>query len=308
MNMIYINRPLAIFIRKKAEERLIKKRSSKIDSGYKIIIARLFDKLRTCLSENKIYRNELVHFKQNEARLNDLVIAKDKFFSIIAHDLKNPFNSIIGFSNLLSERIQVKDYKEAEEYAKFIQTSSWRAMDLLNNLLEWARLQTGRMEFNPTSFNISSIITEVMELLNDSAIQKSLSIRTEICENSIIYADKHMINTIIRNLVSNAIKFTNPGGKILISVQQTDAESLVSVADNGIGIKSEDINKLFRIEESLSTKGTMGEEGTGLGLFLCNDFAKRNNGEIKVESIVGSGSTFILKLPVRHNENDLVKG
>ena len=241
--------------------------------------------------------------QENENRLRNLNATKDKFFSIIAHDLKSPFNSIIGFTNLLAEQIHKKDYSEVEEYAEIIQSSSWRAMDLLTNLLEWSRSQTGRIEFNPHDFEIAELINETTELLNDSARQKSITISVTLPHNVIAFGDKSMISTILRNLITNAVKFTNQRGKIDISASQTETESVVSVSDTGIGLKKEDVEKLFRIEESLSTKGTEGEMGTGLGLLLCKDFIKKHGGKIWVESEPGKGSRFVFTLPNRGELN-----
>lgn len=245
-------------------------------------------------------RHSIEKIKENEARLYDLNATKDKLFSIIAHDLKSPFTSIIGFSNLLAEKIRKNDFSEIEEYAGMIQSSSWRAMDLLTNLLEWSRSQTGRMEFNPKIIKMAEMVNEVIILLKDSALQKAISVSTEISADITAYADRAMINTILRNLLSNAIKFTESAGKILISCFQTDSHSIIAVSDSGIGIKKEDIDRLFRIDETHTTKGTMGEEGTGLGLFLCNEFARKHDGEILVESKPGAGSKFSLKLPIIH--------
>jgi signal transduction histidine kinase len=222
--------------------------------------------------------------EQKNKELHELNATKDKFFSIISHDLKSPFNSIIGFSNLLIEQVKEKDYEGIEAYAKYIQDSSQRAMNLLLNLLEWSRSQTGRMEYNPEYVEIDGSINEVIELLSDSAQQKSITIHREFPPNMIAFIDKAMISTILRNLISNAIKFTNPGGEIIISVMQNQKEMIVSVADNGVGIRPMMIDKLFRIDESSSTSGTQDELGTGLGLILCKEFVEKHGGNIRVES------------------------
>ena len=234
--------------------------------------------------------------KENEERLQELNATKDKFFSIIAHDLKSPFNSIIGLSNTLSQKMLNKDYAGIEEYAAIIQNSSWRAMDLLTNLVVWSRLQTGKMEFNPECFDISDVVTEVTELAKDSALQKSIKISGKI-ESFNIYADRAMIGSILRNLISNAIKFTDKGGKIFISVKQVNKNLKIEVSDTGVGIPKDVIGKLFHIEESVTTLGTNKEEGTGLGLILCKDFVQKHCGKIWVESEQGKGSKFIFTIP-----------
>lgn len=235
--------------------------------------------------------------RDNETRLIELNSTKDKFFSIIAHDLKGPFNSILGFSELLTERIREKDYEEIEKYAMIIYNSARRAMDLIMNLMEWSRSQTGRMEFNPENMDLVSLIKTISQLLNDIAQQKLITIYTETPEHVVVFADKAMMGTVIRNLISNAIKFTNPGGEIVISIDHKMNKLVVTVADNGVGIKPEAIEKLFVIEKSYSTVGTQDEKGTGLGLILCKEFIERHGGEIWVESEFGKGSKFHFTIP-----------
>jgi len=234
--------------------------------------------------------------EENEKQLRELVATKDKLFSIIAHDLKSPFTSIIGFSDMLIEKIQRKAYDDIEEYATIIQKSSWRAMDLLTNLFDWSRLQTGKMNFNPGTFDIVKTIKEVISLYNDTALHKSISISSYIPESFNVNADEPMIGTVLRNLLSNAIKFTNPGGHINISAFQSDSEYIVEITDDGIGMNSSVIEKLF-INGSYSIKGTNGEEGTGLGLILCKEFILKHNGRIWAESEPGKGSKFTFTLP-----------
>lgn len=235
--------------------------------------------------------------KESEALLRELNATKDKFFSIIAHDLKSPFNNIVGFSDLLLTQIQEKDFEGIEKYAGIINTSAQRVMDLLMNLLEWSRSQTGRMEFNPEYIEIYELVNSVVELLEETARQKSIRILKNLPRKTVAFADFSMISTILRNLISNAIKFTNPGGLIEISVQPSDNELMVCVADNGVGIKKEIIRKLFRIEESLSTAGTRNERGTGLGLILCKEFIEKHGGRIWAESEPGKGSKFFFSIP-----------
>ncbi len=246
------------------------------------------------ITERKMAQEAL---KKSEARLRELNATKDKFFSIISHDLRGPFSSIIGFSNILKEQIREKNYEEIETYSGIIQDSSWRAMDLLTNLIEWSSSQSGRMEFNPEYIEFTALINEVIKLLNDSAQQKSITISSEIPPDATVFADKDMLSTIMRNLISNALKFTNSGGEIVILATQKQDEMMVAVCDNGVGIKKEIIEKLFRIEESTSTMGTQKELGTGLGLLLCKEFVEKHGGKIWAESETGKGSTFYFTIP-----------
>ena len=240
--------------------------------------------------------------KQSEARLQELNATKDKFFSIIAHDLKNPFNSIIGFSNLLAKQIYENNYEGIARYGIIIQNSSQRAMDLLTNLLEWSRIQTGSIAFSPECIEIAELTNSVLKSLIDTANQKTIKISIEFPPLVFVFADKEMISTVLRNLISNAIKFTHPGGEIVISAKKKQTEWMMSIADNGVGIKEEAIDKLFRIDQSYSTMGTQNEKGTGLGLLLCKEFVEKNGGKIWVESEHGgpqgsSGSKFHFTVP-----------
>lgn len=235
--------------------------------------------------------------KENETRLRELNQTKDKFFSIIAHDLKSPFTSIMGFSELITERINQKNYNEIDQFAKMIHRSSRHAMELLTNLFEWSRLQTGTMEFKPELINIASLVKETMELMSYAAWHKSIRIITELPELCNVVADKQMISSVLRNLISNALKFTYPEGKIEVIAKVLEDELLVTVADNGKGIDKEDLDKLFRIDISFSSAGTNGEQGTGLGLMLSKDFLTRHGGKIWAESEEGKGSRFHFTIP-----------
>lgn len=235
----------------------------------------------------------------SEARYKELNVMKDKFLSIIAHDLKNPFNAIIGFSDVLRERIEEKDYQEAGRFAGIIHESTNRVLDLLTNLLEWSRSQTGKIEFNPEYLDITKLISEVTALVEDSARQKSITLMNTVPRKFIVNADGGMISTVVRNLISNAIKFTEPGGTVTIEAWKTEANLVVTIRDTGIGIQKEALEKLFRIGESFSTPGTRKEKGTGLGLILCKEFIDKHGGKIWAESIAGVGSAFSFSLPIQ---------
>ena len=246
-------------------------------------------------------RKTLKALHQSETRFRELNATKDKFFSIIAHDLKSPFNGILGFSNLLTDQIRAKDYDGIEEYAEIIQYSSQKAIDLLMNLMEWSRSQSGRMDFNPERIEIGSLIGEVFELSNISAIQKSIKFATVQSEPLMISADKEMLSSVLRNLISNAIKFTHPGGEIELKAEKTEQDLLVTISDNGIGIEQKELAKLFRIDESYSLPGTHNEKGTGLGLVLCKEFIDKHKGTIWAESELGLGSRFCFKIPLQNS-------
>ncbi|PKP51388.1 MAG: hypothetical protein CVT92_12885 [Bacteroidetes bacterium HGW-Bacteroidetes-1] len=247
------------------------------------------------ITEQKQIENEI---KRKNLALEKSNAEKDKFFSIIAHDLKSPFNSILGLSEILVEQIKEKEYQGIEKYAHIINQSSLRAMDLLMNLMEWAQSQTGRMVFNPEYFELVELIKNTTALLEGAIQQKSISLSKKIPANAPVYADKAMISTVLRNLLSNAIKFSHPGGNIDISAKENQKELIISVSDHGIGIPKAGMDKLFRIDENYSTPGTQNEKGTGLGLILCKEFVEKHGGKIWVESKLGVGSTFYFSLPI----------
>ena len=241
---------------------------------------------------------DITEIKDNEIRLTELNITKDKFFSIIAHDLKSPFNAILGFSEHLLTEVEEKRYDKVAEYAQIILQSSNRAMDLLSNLMQWALSQSGRLGFHPEPFDMVNLIRELTLSMHDNAALKSIIIENRLPSNALVYADKAMVSTILRNLASNAMKFTRPGGQIMISLANSQNECIVSVQDNGVGIQKERINTLFNLHESCSTPGTLKEKGTGLGLILCKEFVEKNGGSIRVESTEDVGSTFSFSLPL----------
>lgn len=260
------------------------------------IVEKLAD-LAWDIAEQKLSAEAL---QRSEAKLKELNAQKDKFFSIIAHDLRSPFNSLFGFSDILVEQLRDKDYDGVEEYALIIQKSVKRVMDLLTDLLDWARSQTGGMAFLPEYFEIVELIDELIGLSRDNATAKNIRI-DKISPNALaVFADKQRISAVIRNLVSNAIKFTPRGGNISIAVERLKNDIKVVVSDNGIGMSQERIQKLFKIDQSESTLGTNGERGTGLGLLLCNEFVLAHGGCIWAESTEGVGSDFVFTLPIKH--------
>ncbi|MCK9628566.1 MAG: ATP-binding protein [Bacteroidales bacterium] len=234
--------------------------------------------------------------QQNKA-LHDSNAQKDKFFSIIAHDLTNPFNSIKGFSDLILEQVEEKNYETVGEYAMIINQSVNSTMDLLRNLMDWSRAQTGMMEFKPGYFDLNGLVKETENLFAGALKQKKIFFTINTSGNTVIFADKNMIRTILCNLISNAIKFTHRDGHIVLSVLKQTNEYLISVSDDGVGIPPDTIEKLFLIDQNKSTRGTQNESGTGLGLLLCKELIEKHGGKIRVESEYGKGSTFNVSIP-----------
>ncbi len=229
--------------------------------------------------------------------LKQLNNTKDKFFSIIAHDLRNPFITILGFSDLL-----VSDYEDLSDEEKLFYISEMKksaetSHNLLQNLLQWSRSQTGRIEYNPAALNLAELVLSNVNLLNPHASRKNITIRSSVPENLSITADEDMLNTIMRNLITNAIKFTETNGRIDINCGEEQDKITVCVADTGVGMSASVKEKLFKADETRSTAGTAQESGTGLGLILCKEFVEKHGGNITVESEIGKGSKFCFSLP-----------
>jgi len=232
---------------------------------------------------------ELEHQRSELVALNT---TKDKFFAIIAHDLKNPFSTVLGLSELLAREFESFDSNSLKEFITQIYKYSNNTFNLLENLLQWSMLQTGRIPLRPRIFNLRGVIDESVELLAGNALHKGVNISVVTPPTCNVFADINQITTVVRNLLSNAIKFTPSKGKVKISIEEQIDYWLITVSDNGVGISSEDQTKLFLIDSNPTTIGTSQEKGTGLGLILCKEFVERNGGKIWVESQEGKGSSF----------------
>lgn len=243
------------------------------------------------ISEQKKYERNL---KENAERLKNLNAIKDKFFSIIAHDLRGPLGNYRDFTQLLNDKNSKITPDEKNIYLELLEKSSSQIYSLLENLLEWARSQNGTMPFNPQTLSIYLIVEKIISLFSVLSNKKQIQIQNKLKQNLLIFADAYMIETVFRNLISNALKFTSIGGLVEIGTTQTseDEPCIFYVKDNGMGMKEDRLNKLFLLNEKISTKGTKGETGSGLGLILAKEFLERHNGKIWVESVAGEGSTF----------------
>lgn len=237
--------------------------------------------------------------KKSSAELVRLNSAKDKFLSIVSHDLRTPFSSILGFTDLLlnDENLSAKERKD---YVKFIQESSASMLELVNSLLNWNRLQSGRIDFEPEKINIGSVIDSSINTMIGAAIKKNIKIVSNVPQEIQVFVDKNLIKQVFNNLISNALKFTSLGGTISISVKPAQQLRFFefAVQDTGIGIKPEDLKKLFSIETKFTKDGTSGEKGSGLGLTIVSDIIQKHGGTIWVESEPQKGSTFKFTLPV----------
>lgn len=237
--------------------------------------------------------------KESEKQLTELNATKDKLFSVIAHDLRSPFNTILGFSELLIENLAVFEIPESQKHLSFIYSSAKNSLVLLDNLLNWARSQTGQISINLQTLRLSSIIHEIIEISNANVKVKNISLNQISSEEVEVYSDKDLLKIILRNLVSNAIKFTMPGGNINISVKTEKRLAEITISDNGVGIDTGLLNKLFNIDTNITSRGTSNEKGSGLGLLLCKEFVEKLGGKIWVESIKGKGSDFKFTLPLK---------
>ncbi len=253
------------------------------------------DKMRS----NRLLEEKNRQIEKSEQELRILNASKNKFFSIIAHDLKNPLHSVLGYSSLLKRDYERFSEDERRKFASDIYQSTNNIFRLLQNLLEWAKSQTGRLNFTPEIVEYQSILDNSLEVLRSYATQKNIEINTGHNPDLKLFADPLMIETVLRNLINNAIKFTPDGGHINVDAREIEGEIRISVCDSGIGMSEEETQNLFRIDSKVRRKGTNNEDGTGLGLILCNEFVHKHNGKIWVESTPGKGSEFIFSIPAK---------
>ncbi len=258
--------------------------------GLSLIIIILF----AFLYRIKIRTNQTL--KESKRIVDETNATKDKFFSIIAHDLRSPFNSILGLTGILKDKIDDLDNKEMKKITGALYDSSRKSYELLNNLLEWSSTQSGRISFSPENIQFDNILQDVLGLLSNNAEQKNINI-INASGSLTVFADRNMLHTVLRNLISNAIKYSYPGGNIRIGSEKKENEVILSVSDSGIGIPESQKKRLFHITDGYTINGTSGEKGSGLGLIICKEFVEKHGGRIWVESESGKGTTFYFTLP-----------
>jgi PAS domain S-box-containing protein len=247
-------------------------------------------------------KNKEEQLKKYNEELKYLISTKDKLFSIIAHDLRGPFSGILGYSDLLIKNIKEYDNEKSEQFARNIHTQAENTLTLLENLLTWAKTQTGQIFYKLRNIKLYPVVTGIIDMLKYQAKAKTIIINNSLKEDIVCFADQNLIQAVLRNLVSNAIKFTNPGGMINISSKNYKDQTEITVSDNGIGMSEETINKLFQLHSNVTNVGTANERGSGLGLVLCKELIERHGGKIWVTSEVGKGSDFTFTLPVQRDE------
>jgi signal transduction histidine kinase len=248
-------------------------------------------------TKNAQLHQEIAERKRVEEALREANISKDLFFSIIAHDLRSPFTALFGNAELAIHYLDTSSKEEMKECLTQIKTSAESVYALLENLLTWSRLQRGMMESQAGTVPLFETVDHIMHLFILNAQQKQITLRNVVPIEVSVYADANMIQTVIRNLLSNALKFTNPGGNIEVSAQQNNQEVEILISDTGMGISEDRIPNLFQVDIRSSTRGTDGEQGTGLGLPLCKDLVEKNGGILNVESRPGKGTTIRFTLP-----------
>lgn len=262
------------------------------------------NKLIECTNKELDKQNKII--KEQYQILEETNAAKDKLFSIISHDLKNPIAGLKEMISVLADNFESFSEEEKREILRELRLSSDNVLELLLGLLTWSRSQRNKIEYDPYEQDLYQLVYQNIAIVSTNAKNKNLTIINSVPENTIAFFDANMINTVVRNLLTNAIKFTNPGGIIEIKAEQYQDDPnyiLVSVADQGIGIPHDKLDKLFKIKHSFSTVGTSGEKGTGLGLLIVWDFIEKNHGKIWVESKVGEGTTFYFTLPAKQPTN-----
>jgi PAS domain S-box-containing protein len=253
------------------------------------------------LQDITIRKNTEVKLINHAEELEELNQSKDKFFSIISHDLRSPFNALLGISEYATKFFDDLSKEDIKESIKNIHSSAKKVYNLMQNLLEWTQIQTNGLEFEKRKIDLCEISKSILELYKEISNSKNIELTSDISNSIFLYADLYMIETILRNLVSNGIKFTHPGGSVSISAALKSDLVEVTVEDNGIGITPENQKKLFGIDKQYRMDGTANEKGTGLGLILCKDFVEKCNGTISVEGELNKGSKFTFTVPLYNN-------
>ena len=246
------------------------------------------------------YRND--KFQDHIIALNQKVmkdsVEKDKFFSIISHDLMNPFNALLGFTNILKDAVKENDQKEIEECSTIVHQSASRISNLLQNLLVWSRMHNGKIQFSPKLARIEELVSNTLMVLSPVAQNKEIKLNWSVDGDITATLDTNMIGSVLQNLVTNAIKFTKKGGEVRVSAFIESENLNIEVADTGVGMTDEQIQKLFRLDKTASSRGTEDEVGTGLGLIISKEFIEMHHGKIWAESTLGKGSKFCFRIPM----------
>ena len=249
------------------------------------------------IKEKNILGKTLSHFNSANNNLLRLNADKDRFISILAHDLKNPFLSILGLSELLYKELNNDDNPDIKDVSKLLFESSQNTVKLLEDLLEWARAESGKLPFKLQKIDLKAVGNQISDIYSSNAVTKKIQLKNTISEDTFILADENMIKTVLRNLISNAIKFTQNEGEVILSSRELPNETVISVTDNGVGMSEKVKSELFDVSNINTKLGTAGEKGSGFGLLLCKEFVEKHRGKIWIESEIGKGSTFNFSIP-----------
>ncbi len=255
--------------------------------------------------KNKLLEKANLKLQNSEKHLKELNSTKDKFFSIIGHDLRNPLNALLGFSELISGNSRDYTSEEIQRYSKIINEAAKNIHLLIENLLEWSRSQSGNIDYNPEKTPLMPMVKEIFKVFEIHADKKGVTLLSEIPPDIIVTADRNLLSTILRNLINNAVKFTPNGGQVRVFCEQDDNEITISIEDTGIGMSEKQLDHLFRLNSNVTMPGTSEEKGTGLGLILCKEFVEMHNGRIWASSKPKEGSTFSFTLPLSERRSSL---
>jgi signal transduction histidine kinase len=261
----------------------------------------LFGKMIDLKKAKKTISLQNEELEEQRKLLRELNASKDKFFSIVAHDLRNPIAGFLNLTDVLATNFNVFSEDESKEFITVMNEASKQLYNLLENLLQWSRSQTGSIKYEPQYISAKKMIDETIDALLVNIENKKLKVNIKVDEKLIAFVDENMITTVIRNLISNAIKFSTQSGVINIRAEQNKNSIVLSIIDNGVGMTIENKNKLFKIDQHLTTPGTSDEKGSGLGLILCKEFIDKNGGNIWVESELNKGSSFSFSIPNKQN-------
>jgi len=265
--------------------------------SFLVVVILLFN-YRLKVRSNKQLKEKNIEIENQNLKLEEINATKNKFFSIIAHDLKNPLAAFIGFMDVIQIQLNEMPKEELQANLKQVGHLAESMLDLLENLLKWGRSQAGVLEFKPTPISILELLDGALRIVSMNAQSKKIDVLVDIKEDITFVADPNMLSTVVRNLLSNAIKFTPKGGRVSITAMESENEFILLVKDYGVGISIEDQQKLFRIDSNFRNHGTEREPGTGLGLILCKEFVEKHGGTMIVESTLNVGSTFGFSLPI----------
>lgn len=273
------------------------KRRKKIEQDLSIRLEQLNILNENLMEEIRMRKEAEEKLIKYTEELKNINAAKDRFYSVISHDLKNPFQGLLSYADLLYEEFDSLPDNTKKEIVKGIRIQSKKIYELLINLLEWTKLQSDKIIIEPKKINLRDKVNEILNLHGASATIKNIKLKNEIDSNAIIFVDEYILNTVLNNLISNAIKFTQEGGTVTINSLFSSDGVEITVQDTGIGISSDDIQKLFNPDTHFSTKGTYSESGSGLGLLLCKEMIEKHGGNISVESKLNEGSIFKVFFP-----------